>query len=174
MKETGVVRRIDELGRIVIPKEIRKNLRIREGDSVEIYIQDVDNIVLKKHSIFKGVEKDYKILAKTLNESFKNTILITDNDKVISGQGINYSKYENKLLSVNFRNNLLNRRHYHGIVGEIVEKINETYNVYISPLIVQGDLYGSIIVIEDNKVLDEQEKSAIQLISAFFVNSMEV
>ena len=73
MKETGIVRRIDELGRIVIPKEIRKNLRINEGDLVEIFVDEKESVVLRKHTPFKLMEEDSFHLAKTLFDFHKNT-----------------------------------------------------------------------------------------------------
>ena len=66
MKATGVIRRIDELGRIVIPKEIRKNLRIKEGESLEIYVDNEDRIILKKYSLMKNMEEFVVLLADSL------------------------------------------------------------------------------------------------------------
>ena len=73
MKETGVVRHLDELGRIVIPKEIRKNLRINEGDLVEIFVDEKESVILSKHTPFKLMEEDSFHLAKTLFDFHKNT-----------------------------------------------------------------------------------------------------
>ena len=98
MKETGIVRHLDELGRIVIPKEIRYNLKMNEGDKVEFYI-DKEKIVLKKHTLFNIYEEDTYYLSKTLFEYFKNSVLITDTDKVVSGYGYLYGKYIDKRLS---------------------------------------------------------------------------
>ena len=87
MKETGVVRHLDELGRIVIPKEIRRNLRMNEGDLLEIFVDDKESVVLKKHTPFKILEDDCYHLSKTLFDYFKNTILVTDLEKVVNGFG---------------------------------------------------------------------------------------
>ena len=74
MKATGVVRRIDELGRIVIPKEIRKNLRIHEGENIEIYINEKENIVLKKHSLIKEIDDFAQKFTDSLHSFFKKDI----------------------------------------------------------------------------------------------------
>ena len=86
MKTTGIIRRIDELGRIVIPKEIRKNLRIKNGESLEIYLEN-DSIILKKYSqieSLKNVSIDY---VEAFNQIIKHNIIVTDRDKVISATG---------------------------------------------------------------------------------------
>ena len=86
MKTTGIIRRIDELGRIVIPKEIRKNLRIKNGESLEIYLEN-DSIILKKYSqieSLKNVSIDY---VEAFNQIIKHNIIVTDRDKVIAATG---------------------------------------------------------------------------------------
>ena len=86
MKTTGIIRRIDELGRIVIPKEIRKNLRIKNGESLEIYLEN-DSIILKKYSqieSLKNVSIDY---VEAFNQIIKHNIIVTDRDKVIAVTG---------------------------------------------------------------------------------------
>ena len=86
MKTTGVVRRIDELGRIVIPKEIRKNLRIKNGDSMEIFLND-EEIVLKKYSPIESLENVLINYVDSFNQVMKHNIIITDRDKVIAISG---------------------------------------------------------------------------------------
>ena len=85
MKSTGIIRRIDELGRIVIPKEIRKNLRIKEGENLEIYIEN-DNIILKKYSLLKNLTDIAAIYVEVLNSLIKDNIVIIDSDTVIAAQ----------------------------------------------------------------------------------------
>ena len=83
MKLAGIVRRIDELGRIVIPKEIRKTLHIKNGENLEIFTQN-DNIVLKKYSELGNLKELSDTITKSLNQLLKENILITDTDKFIS------------------------------------------------------------------------------------------
>ena len=83
MKTTGVVRRIDELGRIVVPKEMRRTLRIREGDSLEIS-SDNDSIVLKKYSLVESVDNFITQYVEAVHLSSKKEIIVTDTEKVIA------------------------------------------------------------------------------------------
>ena len=98
MKTTGIIRRIDELGRIVIPKEIRKNLRIKNGESLEIYLEN-DSIILKKYSqieSLKNVSIDY---VEAFNQIIKHNIIVTDRDKVIAVTGPLKKKYLDKEIN---------------------------------------------------------------------------
>ena len=83
MKSTGVVRRIDELGRIVVPKEMRRILRIREGDSLEIST-DSDAIVLKKYSLVESINSFIIQYVDAIHASSKKEIIVTDMEKVIA------------------------------------------------------------------------------------------
>ena len=84
MKATGVVRRIDELGRIVIPKEIRKTLRIKEGENLEIFIDDKENVVLKKYSLMNKIEDFAQNFTDSINSLLKHNINIVLNIFIIN------------------------------------------------------------------------------------------
>ena len=88
MKATGVVRRIDELGRIVIPKEIRKTLRIREGENLEIFLDDQENIVLKKYFVLNHFAEEAKTFVDTIYHLTTHSVIITDTDKVVAMAGV--------------------------------------------------------------------------------------
>ena len=94
MKSTGITRRIDDLGRIVIPKEIRKNLKIKENEVLEIFINN-DEIILKKFSPFNDLEKVLSDYIKVINDMTGNDVIITDRDKVI----LSSKRLEEKLLN---------------------------------------------------------------------------
>ena len=96
MKATGVVRRIDELGRIVIPKELRKNLRIREGENIEIYMDENSNIILKKFSSLKNINEVADYVTNSINKVTKLNTMIIDSDSVVSYSGNNKKEYVNK------------------------------------------------------------------------------
>lgn len=87
MKATGVVRRIDDLGRIVIPKEIRRNLRIREGDSLEIYTDGTNSIILKKYSHIENINNFIIHYVDAVYASNKKEIIITDTERIIAAAG---------------------------------------------------------------------------------------
>ena len=84
MKSTGVIRRIDELGRIVIPKEIRKTLRIHDGDNLEIFIDNDENIILSKYSRFGSINDFANSFISALQKFISCDVIITDKDKIIA------------------------------------------------------------------------------------------
>ena len=98
MKLAGIVRRIDELGRIVVPKEIRKTLHIKNGENLEIFIED-DKIVLKKYSELGNMQELSDTISETLNSNLKANVLISDTDNFISISGPLKKKYLNEEIS---------------------------------------------------------------------------
>ena len=87
MKATGIVRRIDELGRIVIPKEIRRTLRIQESDPMEIYMGDDGSIQLKKYSSVGGLKEVAEQYVQALNGAFGLTAAVTDKEACVAAAG---------------------------------------------------------------------------------------
>src|SRR6056297_1277672 len=89
MKATGIVRRIDDLGRVVIPKEIRRNLHIREGEPLEIFVDKEGEIILKKYSPIGELASPANEYCDVLFEVLQTPILITDRDSIIAVAGMN-------------------------------------------------------------------------------------
>ena len=98
MKLAGIVRRIDELGRIVVPKEIRKTLHIKNGENLEIFMND-DQIILKKYSELSNLTELSDTITETLNTYLKENVLLSDTDKFISISGPLKKKYINEEIS---------------------------------------------------------------------------
>lgn len=176
MKATGVVRRIDELGRIVIPKEIRKTLRIKEGENLEIFIDDKQNIVLKKYSLMNKIEDFAQNLTDSVNNLLKHNIIITDNDSIIASSGKYKKKYLNKSISSNLENMLLKREKslekYNKKISIIEdEEIEVTYTV--STIISNGDVIGLVIIFDDEALIDEVDFSICQIVSNFLGKHLE-
>ena len=86
MKTTGIIRRIDDLGRIVVPKELRKTLRIKNGDSLEIFV-DNEDIILKKYSPMESIEEAAAKYVESFNQVIKHSVIVTDKDRVIAASG---------------------------------------------------------------------------------------
>ena len=99
MKATGIVRRIDDLGRVVIPKEIRRTLRIREGDPLEIFVDSDGEVILKKYSPISELSDFAKEYAEALYDSLGSSVLISDRDAVITLAGGSKKEYFNKNIS---------------------------------------------------------------------------
>lgn len=147
MKATGVVRRIDELGRIVIPKEIRKNFRIKEGENIEIYIDD-NNIILKKYSELKNVSDISSNIIDSVFSIINKDIIITDMSNIVELSPSLKNVFLTKELSVEYQNLISKRK-------KVIQKTPQNLLVtdqsiqqsYImNPLIVNGDLIGSIVL----------------------------
>ena len=151
MKSTGVVRRIDELGRIVIPKEIRKNLNIREGESLEIFI-DNNTLLMQKFSKINSHQDEVKEILKYISEAFNININLYDRDKLLI-----YTNEElGKLLFIKEFNDMLSTR------KDMIFDVNidtNIHKIYSKPLIISSDVIG-ILVLEIKDNLEEIVKVA--------------
>ena len=99
MRATGIVRRIDDLGRVVVPKEIRRTLRIREGDPLEIFTDREGEIILKKYSPIGELGQFAGEYAESLSQATGHLVCITDRDHVIAASGQGKREFENKPIS---------------------------------------------------------------------------
>lgn len=152
MKCTGVIRRIDELGRIVIPKEIRKNLAIREGESLEIFIED-DKLIMKKFSKLDNLEDNIKDIISNLSQTFHTNINFYDRDKLVYSSEENFSKIG---ILKEFNQMIKDRKEI--ILNEITVD-DKIYKLYCKPVIIASDVIG-IIVLEIKDNLEEIIKLA--------------
>ena len=155
MQDTGMVRRIDELGRVVIPKEIRKTLRIKEGDPLEIYT-DKEELVLKKYSPMATLGDFSSSVEEGIEKITDNSCIITDTDKVLFVSGKDKS-LEGKNLSDKMNGIMKERKSVLiscGDGGEAV-KITDTdkgaENQIIVPIVSNGDCYGTVVVFDNDK-----------------------
>ena len=156
MRTTGVVRRIDDLGRIVIPKEIRKSLRIKEGETLEIYSGNKDEIILKKYSFIESIESFSKKICDAFYNSTKKDIIITDTEKVISASGGFNIKLSGLKIS-DFIHKVLDKKELHITNGENIEICDNFIvksSLIIKPILIYGDIIGCIITFSDEKNSD--------------------
>ena len=175
MKSTGVVRRIDDLGRIVIPKEIRKILRIKEGDNLEIYINSED-LVLKKYSYLKKISDIAQELSDTISKYLDKTVLVTDTDSIIAMTGKNKKKYINKNLSKYLTQCIQRRQSFIEIVKkkiEFVEGEEEFCNYLLSTIITNSEVVGSIVIFSIEEKLVEEEFKIANIASSFIAKYLE-
>lgn len=174
MKSTGITRRIDDLGRIVIPKEIRKNLKIKENEVLEIFINN-DEIILKKFSPFNDSEKVLSDYIKVINDMTGNDVIITDRDKVILSSKRLEERLLNKKLS-EYVNDLIENRSIflsNDMKGiEVIDNEKIKQNYYFIPFIIDSDVVGSIIMFS-GKEFDENSKSLLLIASKLLVNYIE-
>ncbi len=180
MKATGIVRRIDDLGRIVIPKEIRRTLRIRESDPLEIFTGREGEIVLKKYSPIGEMSSFAKQYAESLAQVSGKVALIADRDQFIATAG-GGKAFNGKGLSRYLEDALERRETILAGKGEkqFLEIANEIQNAYeqemIAPIICEGDVIGAVILLEtdDKAKMGEVEKKLAQSAAAFLGRQME-
>lgn len=169
---TGIVRRIDELGRIVVPKEIRKSLRIKSGDNLEI-ILDNDEIKLKKYSEIETLEHMANIYTEAFYNVLKYNIIVTDRDRIVSISGPLKKKYEDKELSEDIIRNIERRDNFVERKKKdlkITDDLSEFCYYAFSTIISNGDSIGSVIILSTDVPLMEQEEKLSMILSQVLSN----
>lgn len=170
MKSTGVIRRIDELGRIVIPKEIRRNLGIRDGENVEIFT-DSDSIILKKYYRMSTNSDLANSLCELINNEFNYKIMITDREKVISAKGFN-EEIINKTIPEEFINIIEDREIKEENKSIKIDNIElKGYFVFI-PIISLNDSIGLVILYNEEALTNEI--SIGKLVSSIFTKKLDI
>lgn len=151
MKKTGITRKLDELGRIVIPKEIRTNFKIEEGDQIEFYLND-DEITIKKPSSLKGLDNEIYKLFQIYNLKFHNSISIVELQETILSYGKDTNKIKESLKSLNFKqfNTKTLMRYKHENENFVIANIEHNKFLIIHELKPSTQLDSSII----NFILD--------------------
>lgn len=165
MKSTGIVRRIDDLGRIVIPKEIRRTLRIREGDPLEIYTDNTGNIIFKKYSFIKEISPFAARYADVLARKVNMPVIVSDCDHIVAVSGAPKREFSERRIT-SFVEDLMQDRTNYSSFKTPTEKFlpvegleNEALCAF--PIICAGDVIGSVCVLKTSKTsLTDSEKSA--------------
>ena len=185
MKATGIVRRIDDLGRVVIPKEIRRTLRIREGDPLEIFVDREGEVILKKYSPIGELGDFAKEYADSLYEALGHIACIADRDTIIAVAGAPKKEYINKPIGPAVEKAMEERR---AIVinnpGEdpfcrecmIIEDGECKYSSeVIAPIIAEGDPIGAVILAskEPDLKMGELELKLAETAAGFLAKQME-
>ena len=174
MKATGIVRRIDDLGRVVIPKEIRRTLRIREGDPLEIYVDREGEVILKKYSPVGELGDFAKEYADSLFEAVGHIILIADRDNIVAVAGASKKEFLNKPIGqlvekvmedrkailINNPGERKNAKNGSIIDTDDDEPCKFTAEV-LAPIIVEGDAIGAVIICsrESDVQMGEMERA---------------
>ncbi|WP_203364421.1 stage V sporulation protein T [Bacillus sp. REN10] len=177
MKATGIVRRIDDLGRVVIPKEIRRTLRIREGDPLEIFVDRDGEVILKKYSPISELGDFAQEYAEALHDSLDSSVLICDRDAIIATAGVTKKEYMNKNVgslietAIDERQSTLNNPNS---PVEIIDGREEQLQSYaIAPIIANGDAIGVVLIFSTNKTMSEVEKKCSETAASFLAKQME-
>lgn len=180
MKATGIVRRIDDLGRIVIPKEIRRTLHIRESDPLEIFTDREGQVILKKYSPIGEMTTFAKQYAESLAQVSGHVALIADRDQFIASAG-GYRQLVNCPVSrqleelVNNRETIIASKGDRNFIRICDEGEAEYQHQTIAPIICEGDIIGSVVLLEnDNKgKMGEVEQKLVLSAAGFLGRQME-
>lgn len=186
MKATGIVRRIDDLGRVVIPKEIRRTLRIREGDPLEIFVDREGEVILKKYSPIGELGEFAKEYADSLHEAIGHIACIADRDHIIAVAGAPKKEFLNKNLDPSMervmeerKTVLINDTGEHPFckgcaILEDEEKCKLTAKV-IAPIIAEGDPIGAVILMskDPGAKMGEMEIKLAETAAGFLAKQME-
>lgn len=181
MKATGIVRRIDDLGRIVIPKEIRRTLHIREADPLEIFTDHEGAIILKKYSPIGEMGSFAKQYAESLSQVSGHLALIADRDQIIAAAGGGSKQTLGKSVSkaleekMNMRETICSSRKDKNYVDVVDGEADEYQHEVIIPIITQGDVIGAVILLSANAddEMNEVEMKLAQSAAGFLGKQME-
>ncbi len=178
MKATGIVRRIDDLGRVVIPKEIRRTMRIREGDPLEIYTDSNGEVIFKKYSQIGELVLFINQYTEVLNKSAGHPVIVCDKDHVIAAAGLPKREILERRVSSALEDIMENRNTY--IYNADVTPLQpiegvDKYCLVAMPIISSGDFTGSIMFIDNdtNINISETDIRLIEVAAVFLGKQME-
>lgn len=181
MKATGIVRRIDDLGRVVVPKEIRRTLRIREGDPPEIFTDREGQIILKKYSPIGELGTFAGQYAESLAVTTGHLVCVTDTDQVIAAAGAGKRDFQEHFITRQFGEVITKREPFLAEIGErrftkvTAEQGDKFECQVISPIICEGDAIGAVVILakEGKKKIGEIEQKPAQCAAEFLGKQME-
>jgi len=183
VKATGIVRRIDDLGRVVIPKEIRRTLRIREGDPLEIFTDKEGEVILKKYSPIGELGDFAAQFAESLHKTSGHITCITDRDSIIAVSGASKKEFLDKSLSqdleriIEEKTTVVVKSSDEKIISITSDEVGERkYSAQVvSPIISEGDPIGAVILLstDPNIKMGEVEAKLAQSAAGFLGKQME-
>ena len=178
MKATGIVRRIDDLGRVVIPKEIRRTMRIREGDPLEIYTTKEGEVIFKKYSLLGGLEDFAAQFCDTLSRNTDFTAAITDRDSIIAVAGAPKRELLGKTVSERLEKLMEQRQVWSWQEGSAPVQacvgVEGYFAAVAAPIICAGDVLGLVLFLgEEGTAAGEAEHKLAQTVASFLGKNME-
>lgn len=178
MKATGIVRRMDELGRIVIPKEIRRTMHLREGDPLEIFTERDGEVIFKKYSPMGDMVDYAGKVCETLGRHCKQVAAVADRDGIIAQYGSGRKDLMEKNSSHALQHLMEQRVHYLYEPGKerlpAVEGEDKFFVEAASPVLCQGDLLGCVMLLgEEGKIPNEQSRGNVQMMADLLGRQME-
>lgn len=178
MKATGIVRRIDDLGRVVIPKEIRRTMRIREGDPLEIYTDNDGEVIFKKYSPIGELSPFAAQYADVLSKNLSMPILVSDRDHIIAAAGISRREMLERRVSHQLEEIMESRKLYSMSPNQKkiypVEGI-ERNAIVAAPIITAGDISGAVILlaVDETSIPTDSDIKLVSVAAGFLGKQME-
>lgn len=179
MKATGIVRRIDDLGRVVIPKEIRRTMRIREGDPLEIYTDRDGEVIFRKYSLMGGISDFAAQICDTVYKTTGRPALVTDRDTVLAVSGAPKREFGDKQISSALENVMMGRgvyqQHPQDAPIPIVTSSDALSVSVAAPILAQGDVLGCVVIGKkpNDAPTGQTEYTLTQTIAGFLGRHME-
>ena len=178
MKATGIVRRIDDLGRVVIPKEIRRTLRIREGDPLEIYTEKDGEVIFKKYSPMGDLTEFAAQICESMGKNTGHIAAVCDRDTLIATSGVPRRELTDKRASPELEQLMESRRIYRYEAGQTPIRVCEDARYHLgvaAPILAEGDLMGSVMLLldEQDAPLTEADQKLVQTVAGFLGRQME-
>ncbi len=179
MKATGIVRRIDDLGRVVIPKEIRRTLRIREGDPLEIYTERDGEVIFKKYSPMGDLAELAGQICESMAKNTGHIAVVSDRDSIIAVAGAPKRELMDKRNSPELDKLMEQRKTYRYEGGDTYLPVSESVDRYhvgvATPILSEGDLMGCAMILleEQDAPMTEPEQKLVQTIAGFLGRQME-
>ena len=181
MKATGIVRRIDDLGRVVIPKEIRRTLRIKEGTPLEIFIDREGEIILKKYSPIGELSIFAKEYSEALTQTTSFISCIADHDQIVAASGAGSRDFQGKEISpeleilISKREARCSKRGEREYIPVVLGQQNDPPTQVIWPIICSGDAIGAVILMgkDEKEIMGDTEKKLVQTAAGFLGRQME-
>ena len=179
MKATGIVRRVDDLGRIVIPKEIRRTLRIREGDPLEIYTEKDGGVIFRKYSRMGDLQDFAAQICEAIGANTGHIAAVADRDSIIALSGAPKRELMDKPNSQELDKLMEQRKNYRYIPGESLLRATEGSDKYhlgvAAPILSQGDLMGCVMLLQEENAtpFQEADQRLAQTVAGFLGKQME-
>ena len=179
MKATGIVRRVDDLGRIVIPKEIRRTLKIREGDPLEIYTEKDGGVIFRKYSPMGELQDFASQICDSIGANTGRIAAVSDRDSIIALSGAPRRELVEKPNSRELDKIMEGRKSYRYQPGQTKLRVTEASDKYhlgvAAPILCQGDLMGCVMLLmnEEDNPLAEADQRLAQTVAGFLGRQME-
>ena len=179
MKATGIVRRVDDLGRIVIPKEIRRTLRIREGDPLEIYTEKDGGVIFRKYSPMGELQDFASQICESIGANTGRIAAVSDRDSIIALSGAPRRELMDKPNSRELDRIMEGRKSYRYQTGQTKLRATESSDRYhlgvAAPILSQGDILGCVMMLleEGSEALSESDQRLASTVAEFLGKQME-